>query len=369
MLIHNNHPKLAMISTMIRRDLQDPVRHFNRILVMNYYQKKCDDIAGADLSNTDRYQHPLDLYRKLKICKPDVLQGVEPFSITSIPYILAGWLYSKQHQIPLIVVSLENRPLREKYGKVASKLLRNYLKPYFLHADLIIYLNQGTYQNLLFCDAPASKMIHLMYGTWGVDTREFSPSGPIRRGNAASKIILFIGRVVEEKGIFDLAAAFTMLQNITPKTRLVIVGEGRDLLKLKSMFRSLRTADKVNFVGQVRNNKISSYLRCADLVVTPSITSRRWEEQVGMVNLQAMACGVPIVSTLSGAIPEYVENGFSGVLVPEKQPRLLAEAIMHVLEDDELSEYLSANGRFTALKKYDARKNIKAVEEEILALV
>jgi len=368
-IIKRDLPNLAMISSTIRRDLQDPIRFFSKINVTNYYRDIGGDIFNSDLNNTYRYYHPLDLYQKLHFLEPDVIQGVEPFCISSIPFILSGWWFSKQTNIPLIVVSLENRPLRSKYGRVGAEILKTYLRPYFLSADLIIFLNNGTYNNFLTCDVPHSKMVRLMYGTWGIDTREFSPVGSKFRVNGSSRVILFIGRIVEEKGIFDLAQAFSIIESYNSDTGLVIIGTGKDLPRLRSRIQILGIKDKVHFVGLVNNDQISKYLRGADLVVSPSISSKMWEEQVGMVNLQAMACGVPIVSTLSGAIPEYVENGYSGILVPEKHPALLAKAILNVLNDHELRKYLSQNGRVTAIEKFDAQRNIKVIEDKILDLI
>jgi len=358
-----------MISSTIRRDLQDPVRFFTKINVTNFYRDISGDMFNSDLNNTYRYYHPLDLYKKLHFLEPDVIQGVEPFCISSIPFIFSGWWFSRQTNVPLIVVSLENRPLRTKYGRVGAEILKTYLRPYFLCADLIIFLNNGTYKNFLTCDVPNSKMVRLMYGTWGIDTREFSPSGSKIRVNGSSRVILFIGRIVEEKGIFDLAQAFSIIQSNNSDTGLVIIGAGKDMPRLRSLIQILGIKDKVHYVGLVKNNQISKYIRGADLVVSPSISSKKWEEQVGMVNLQAMACGVPIVSTLSGAIPEYVENGNSGILIPEKHPALLAEAILNVLNDHELRNYLSQKGRMTAIEKFDAQKNIKVIEDKILDLI
>lgn len=289
-------PKLAMLSTTVRRDLQDPIRYFSQIKIVNFYRNISDDMGKAEYQHLFHYSNPVDLYQKLSSLNPQAIQGVEPFGISTIPFILTGWLYSRQANIPLIVVSLENRLLSQKYGKVAAGLMKPYLASYFQHADLIIYLNNGTYQNFLKCGAPQARMFRLMYGTWGVDTNEFSPAGQRMRIDGPGQVVLFIGRIVEEKGIYDLVDAFAMIHDQNPEIELVLIGEGRDEMRLKHRIQSLNIEGKVHLIGRVKNAQISRYLRGADLLVSPSITSRRWEEQVGMVNLQAMSCGVPVVS-------------------------------------------------------------------------
>ena len=96
----------------------------------------------------------------------------------------------------------------------------------------------------------------------------------------------------------------------------------------------------MQLLGTVKNRDLPPHFRNADVFIAPSITTHRWEEQVGMTNIQAMASGVPVISTLSGAIPEYVPDGVAGILVPEQDPRALAEAIRRITVDNELHRIL-----------------------------
>lgn len=120
-------------------------------------------------------------------------------------------------------------------------------------------------------------------------------------------------------------------------------------------------------VGAVKNRDLPPYFRAASVFVSPSITTRRWEEQVGMTNIQAMACGVPVVSTRSGAIPEYVPDGVAGILVPERQPQALAEAVVRLLCDEDLRRRMGDAGRRYAMAHYHAGDNVRRAEELILA--
>ncbi len=359
--------RLAMISTGLRRDLQDPLRYFREIDVVHLYRFAWGDIARDELANTVRYGTPLDLYRKLQAARPDVVQGVEPQALMPLPYLLAGWRYARRHDCPLVVVSLENRPLSTKYGRPISLVLKVILRAYLQSARMIVYLNEGSRRNLEACGAPTDRMVHLMYGTWGVDVDEFSPSGVRHNEEGFGRTILFVGRLQRAKGVFDLISAFAIVARQFPDVGLLLVGEGAEKAALARQVSALRLDARVRFAGTVLNRDLPAYFRGASVFTCPSITTRDWEEQIGMANLQAMACGVPVVSSLSGAIPEYVANGTTGILVPEARPEELARAFIRLLADRDLATRLPAAGRAAAVERYSASTNVARVEREILA--
>lgn len=156
--------------------------------------------------------------------------------------------------------------------------------------------------------------------------------------------LLFVGRIVPQKGLHLLLEAIDNVFERYPKATLRIVGglnfgveEENDYL------RSLRQKasaweDRIVFVGPVPHDQIASEFAKADLFVCPSI----WNEPLGMVNAEAMACGLPIVAFARGGIPEIV--GDAGILVHETTAQSLAEAINTVLSDVALRQRLSQNG-------------------------
>jgi glycosyltransferase involved in cell wall biosynthesis len=91
----------------------------------------------------------------------------------------------------------------------------------------------------------------------------------------------------------------------------------------------------------------------------------KWEEQVGTVNMQALACGTPVVSTKSGAIPEYIINGKIGLLAPEKNSQELAKNLLIIINNKKRAKQLSEAGREYALAHYDSKKNIERGEKII----
>jgi len=207
----------------------------------------------------------------------------------------------------------------------------------------------------------------LVRGTWGIDPQEFSP---IRNGSEPTwgehPVILFVGRLHAEKGIFDLLRAYGLIQEAVPDARLVFIGDGPHRNQAEQYVRTPGWDGKVNFLGTIKNRDLPAYFRAATVFACPARTTRRWEEYVGMTNIQAMACGVPVVSTFSGAIPEYVPDGEAGLLVPERDPQALAEAIQRLLADNELRTKLGRQARLYAAEHYNAQLNVLKAEQIIL---
>ena len=173
------------------------------------------------------------------------------------------------------------------------------------------------------------------------------------------KTILYVGRIVREKGIFTLLDAFEKLRKQGKDVSLVFAGEGplkEDLAK-EVLRRKLN--DRVKLAGFVDEKKLVSLYNSSDAFVLPS-----HYEPFGMVALEAMASRVPVVVSDVGGLSEIVEDGITGVKVPAYNPSALAEGILRVLEDRELSEQLKENAYRAVQERYRwdmiAEKTIEA---------
>ena len=173
------------------------------------------------------------------------------------------------------------------------------------------------------------------------------------------KTILYVGRIVREKGIFTLLDAFEKLRKQGKDVSLVFAGEGplkEDLAK-EVLRRKLN--DRVKLAGFVDEKKLVSLYNSSDAFVLPS-----HYEPFGMVALEAMASRVPVVVSDVGGLSEIVEDGITGVKVPAYDPSALAEGILRVLEDRELSEQLKENAYRAVQERYRwdmiAEKTIEA---------
>jgi len=176
------------------------------------------------------------------------------------------------------------------------------------------------------------------------------------------KIIIFVGGLKSIKGVRYLIEAFKIINQKIPETRLFLVGDGSERHNLEDIVKKNRLQEKVNFLGKIINEKVSEYMAASDIFVLPSLF-----ETFGIVNLEAMASGLPVVATRVYGIPEVIKDGENGFLVDPKSPEQLAEKILFLFKNDELREKISENNKEKA-KKY-SWENIVAKLEKIYSEV
>lgn len=355
-------PRLALVSTDIRRDLLAPLRHFKVFEPLHFYrQVGYADFTPADyVGHLQHYHSPSQLYRELVKARPDVIQGVEPLAGALQPYLWAGYYAARRISARLVVVTLENRPLTLKFGAPFALWLRLTLPRYFARACLIIPLNSGAQRNALACGAPPARLVKTMWGTWGVDLEEFAPA---THPTAAVPTLLYVGRLHQEKGVFDLLDAFALIRNQFPELRLKLIGDGPHRARLEQHSRTLGLDNAVIFLGALKNRDLPPHFQAATVFTAPSVTTRKWEEQVGMAAIQALACGLPVVATRSGAFPEYLPEGRVARLTPEHDPQALAQTVIELLRDEDARMALGRAARAYAEQHYDERRNIARAEK------
>jgi glycosyltransferase involved in cell wall biosynthesis len=161
--------------------------------------------------------------------------------------------------------------------------------------------------------------------------------------------VLFVGRLASNKGLLELAEAFATLARSDPAAQLVVVGEdGGQRGPLEARVRALGVADRVHVLGHVDDDSLlSAAYREARLTALPSEY-----EAFGLVLLESLAAGTPVVASRVGGIPEFVEDGRAGLLVPPRSPAALAEAIGRVWSDRDLARRLGEYGRDRVVPRY-----------------
>jgi len=146
------------------------------------------------------------------------------------------------------------------------------------------------------------------------------------------KLILFVGRLSEEKGVGDLIKALKILHNKETHYRLIIVGEGHDKSDFIELAKTLDIIEKVSFIGWVDSKDIYTYFRACDVFVGPSKQAESgWIEAQGLTFVEAMQVGCPVIGTNSGGIPDAVIDGKTGWLVEPGNKNELAGKIHWVL--------------------------------------
>ncbi len=148
-----------------------------------------------------------------------------------------------------------------------------------------------------------------------------------RRGKGP--LIIFVGRLVDEKGIADLLESVALVVRDASDTSVLIAGEGQDRSKFEKLANSLGVADRCHFVGWVPSSEVRSYMAAGDYFVGPSRTAvDGWVEAQGLTFLEAMASGTLVIGTKLGGIKESIIDGETGFLVDEKNPEQIASVIV-----------------------------------------
>lgn len=186
----------------------------------------------------------------------------------------------------------------------------------------------------------------------GVDTKKFGKQYRVENyfGQGDKKVVLFVGRLAEKKGVTYLIEAMKQIDAL-----LVIVGNGPLRKELEEQ-AELAGKDKIRFLGDKTHEELKVIYASADIFVAPSVTARDGDKEgLGLVILEAMASGLPIVASKSGGITQVIKDGENGLLCEEKCVWQLADNICNLLDDDRLYTKIIQNGKMT-LKEYDYEK-------------
>lgn len=171
-----------------------------------------------------------------------------------------------------------------------------------------------------------------------------------------SMLVTCVARLTKQKGLLDLLKAMSKLREAAPEARLLLVGRGEMGPKLHEVVDLLGLKPFVRFLGFRRD--IGRILRGSDLMVLPS----HWEG-FGLVLLEAMEAGIPVVGTRVGAIPEVLAEGETGIIVPPHDPDALATGLVHLLRHPETAVAMGNAGRRRLTEVFGMRKAVKAHED------
>ncbi len=145
-------------------------------------------------------------------------------------------------------------------------------------------------------------------------------------------LLVFVGRMVEQKGGEDLLRAVALLGNDLPDLRLMMLGEGPDRASWERLAAELGIASRVTFLGWVDPEAVRAHMAAADIFVGPS----RGNEAQGLAFLEAMSAGTPVIAARSGGVVDVVQHERTGLLVEQAAPAELAQAILRISRDEGL---------------------------------
>lgn len=179
----------------------------------------------------------------------------------------------------------------------------------------------------------------------GVDPTLFAPAS--RPRNASTFVVGYLGRLVPEKGVLDLVEAVAPLP---ASVRLRLIGDGIERRAIQRRAAQLSLGDRIELLPAVPSADVPTVLQDFDVLVLPSRTTPTWKEQFGRVLIEAMSCGVPVIGSSSGAIPDVI--GDAGIIYPEGNVAALADAIARLAADPAARQDLARRGRARVLAHF-----------------
>jgi glycosyltransferase involved in cell wall biosynthesis len=219
-----------------------------------------------------------------------------------------------------------------------SRMTRAALRFAFRHAAAIVTLTPGWARALVEnAGAPADRV----YVVGNV------PDLPAVLDRDPEPLVLYLGHLYRSKGVYDLLEAFAEIHKTMPDTRLVLAGQGRERDELRSLVDAVGLDGAVELPGWVDAGEKAALLARAACLVLPSHA-----EGLPLTVLEAMTAGTPVVATAVGGMPEMIESGLEGVLVPSEDPEALAEGIRRLLTEPAYAEMIAGRARERARAQF-----------------
>ncbi|MEM1510311.1 MAG: glycosyltransferase family 4 protein [Thermofilaceae archaeon] len=268
---------------------------------------------------------------------------------------------SKKLKIPLFVyfygfdVTVLLKKCPKYYTYIERDIEAGFVTSYYLCQRLLEYnFNRPIYLNRLGLDL----------------TRYIFNPECASISNRRTVTVISVGRLVEVKGHEYLIAACNILIKKGYNVKTIIIGDGPRKNILSNLIKKLGLSDRVKLIGRLPHEEVLKYLYNSNIFVFPSISCRDGStEALGYACVEAMACGLPVVASNVGGIPEYVINDQTGLLVEQRSPKQIAEAIEELINNPKKAKRLSRNARKIVEHMFDISRNISKLELTFLKYI
>lgn len=228
-----------------------------------------------------------------------------------------------------VVITAHGGDLYSRFGGLAASLMRWSM----CEADVLAVVSEAMRAEAIAWGMPEDKVV---VASMGVDTQCFLP--PAGEAVRARRDIIFVGRLVEKKGVTHLLAALHLLRQRKSAARLRIVGDGPLRPLLEQQVQELGLAEAVDFLGAKPPAEIPAFFQAASLFAMTSVVAPNGDQEgLGLVLAEAMACGCPVVAHELPAVRDLVRHEETGLLTPQNDSPALADAIERLLQDRTLS--------------------------------
>lgn len=169
--------------------------------------------------------------------------------------------------------------------------------------------------------------------------------------------LVFVGRLIENKGLVYLIDAMKIICQKNPTIHLNIVGNGPDKRQLEKQVYDIGLTENIIFTGSIPNHEVPKYLNKSKIAIMPSIISKHGEQEgLGLVAIEAMGCGCAVIASDLPGIRDVVSDGKTGLMVKPASSQALADATLKLYENNDLMESIARNGRNFVLQNFDWEK-------------
>ncbi len=313
------------------------------------------NISSAPLSPRLGFEYLRRLYAK---SLPDIVHLQFPYPPGELAWLLGSYLPRFGAQAPKTILTYHSDIVRQKrllafYSPLMGRVLRR--------VDLILPTSPNYVESSPYLRPLSSKCRVVPLG---IDYARFSGAKPSAAlAGYRGPTLLFVGRLRYYKGLQYLLEAMPI---INPTARLVIVGIGPQETDLRAQVARLKLGERVTFAGEVSEDELPKFYAAADIFVLPACER---SEAFGIVQLEAMAAGKPVISTELGTGTSYVnQNQVTGLVVPPADPPALAQAINRLLADKTLSETMGQQGQRRVTQEFSLEMMSQRVEQIYIEL-
>lgn len=242
---------------------------------------------------------------------------------------------------------------KDIYFDTKPRLLRTKIK----HSRAVVTISEYNRGYLTHLMHPSeSTKARCVYN--GMDLSRYSNGHPGIEKHLVPSIVT-VARLIEKKGVGDLIRACHILRERERSFRLEIIGKGPLRAALKTQVHLLKLQDTVRFRGALAQEAVREAYRQADIFALPCVITENGDRDgIPTVLLEAMACGLPVVSTGVSGIPELVESGRDGILVEPRNPEMLADALDRLLSNEDLRKKLGAAACAKVTKKFSVERSV-----------
>lgn len=240
-----------------------------------------------------------------------------------------------------------------------TKKMRTRIAANAAGVDCFIAVSSSAAKLLRKYGVPEQKIRQVMPAL--VEYRQDASSAILTKHGLVAPMYLMVNRLTKEKGIFDVIAAWKKFVSVSKKSpQLVIVGDGPERAAMLAAISEAKLTESIRYIPSLPNQELRQLYPHARALILASVPTPLWEEQFGYVLAEAMVSGCPVISTMTGAIPEVVGEG--GILVPPHDPAAIAQALQQLENDQTHASYAAkarANQqRFTAQRFQTELTNI-----------